>query len=284
MFALVFQHDSSWERAAQNLFGVSSSKPSFDSIRQEALNSQKIELLQRQILGELDLDLIVPVVANDEELMLRKFGRTFPTTKSVSDFAREQTQVDLKRPDEVLVRWLDREESLFRAMENVFIREKLQKGFTGVDEFIDYSLSVQNRRKSRMGLALQNHLAELFKSQGLRFKPQARTEASNKPDFIFPGEREYHNAAYDATLLVMLGVKSTSKDRWRQVLTEADRIPKKHLCTLEAGISVKQTEEMQRQHLTLVVPSGLHATYTKEQLSAMLSVTEFVEFVRRKQS
>ena len=63
-----------------------------------------------------------------------------------------------------------------------------------------------------------------------------------------------------AALLVMLGVKSTSKDRWRQVLTEADRIPQKHLCTLEAGISAKQTDEMQRQQLTLVVPTGLHAT------------------------
>ena len=62
-----------------------------------------------------------------------------------------------------------------------------------------------------------------------------------------------------------LGVKSTSKDCWRQVLTEADRIPQKHLCTQEAGISTKQTDEMRRQSLTLVVPAGLHATYTAGQ-------------------
>ncbi|HXT39306.1 MAG TPA: type II restriction endonuclease [Candidatus Angelobacter sp.] len=49
----------------------------------------------------------------------------------------------------------------------------------------------------------------------LRFTPQPRTEASNQPDFIFPGEREYHDATFNAALLVMLGVKSTSKDRWR---------------------------------------------------------------------
>ena len=114
--------------------------------------------------------------------------------------------------------------------------------------------------------------------------PQARTEASNKPDFIFPGEGESHDATFNAALLVMLSVKSTSKDRWRQVLTEADRIPQKHLCVLEAGISTKQTDEMRRQSLTLVVPSGLHATYMAAQLAGMLSVTEFVEFVRRKQT
>jgi len=152
-----------------------------------------------------------------------------------------------------------------------------------VDEFIQYSLSVQNRRKSRMGFALQNHLAELFTRHGLRFTPQARTEASNKPHFIFPGEREYHDATFNAALLVMLDVKSTNKDRRRQVLTEADRIPQKHLCTLEAGISTKQTDEMRRQSLTLVVPAGLDATYTTAQRTEVMTVAAFIEFVAHKQ-
>ena len=95
----------------------------------------------------------------------------------------------------------------------------------------------------------------------------------------------------------MLGVKSTSKDRWRQVLTEADRIPQKHLCTLEAVISAKQTDEMPQ--LTLVVPAGLHAEPNstphpgplperggegEAQRAGILSVADFVEFVRRKQA
>ena len=126
-------------------------------------------------------------------------------------------------------------------------------------------------------------IGELFTRHGLRFTPQAQTEANNKPDFIFPGEWEYHDATFSAAMLVMLGVKSTSKDRWRQVLTEADRIPQKHLCTLEAGISTKQTDEMRRQQLTLVVPAGLHATYTSAQRAGILSVADFVELVRRKQ-
>jgi len=201
----------------------------------------------------------------------------------MSAFARTQVETDFRHSDETLARWLEREEQLFRALENVIIRERLETGFATVDEFIEYSLSVQNRRKSRMGLALQNHLAELFELHKLRFTPQAKTEANNKPDFIFPGEKEYHDTAFNDALLVMLGVKSTSKDRWRQVLLEADRIPQKHLCTLEAGISAKQTDEMQRQKLTLIVPAGLHATYTTTQQATMLNIEEFVEFVRKKQ-
>ena len=63
----------------------------------------------------------------------------------------------------------------------------------------------------------------------------------------------------------MLGVKSTCKDRWRQVLAEADRIEYKHLLTLETSISKHQTDEMQAKNLQLVLPRGLHETYTPEQ-------------------
>lgn len=283
-YGLIFQNGSAWRRAAQELFGLRDFRASFDAIPRRTLDGQRFELLRQQIVAELDLDLVLPVAASDEELMLKKFGRLFPTTREVSAFARTQVETDFRSTDETLARWLEREEQLFRALENVIIRERLAQNFATVDEFIQYSLSVQNRRKSRMGFALQNHLAELFTRLGLRFTPQARTEATNKPDFIFPGEREYHDNTFNTALLVMLGVKSTSKDRWRQVLTEADRIPQKHLCTLEAGISAKQTDEMRRQQLTLVVPTGLHTTYTAAQLSGMLSVAEFVEFVRRKQT
>lgn len=282
-YGLLFQNGSAWRRAAQELFGIQDNGIDFDTISRQTLDSQRFELLRQQILTELDLDVVLPATPSDEELMLKAFGREFPSTREVSAFARAQIEGDILNSDETLTRWLEREEQLFRAMESVIIRERLIQNFTSVDEFIHYSLSVQNRRKSRMGHALQNHLVELFTRLNLRFTPQAKTEASNKPDFIFPGEREYHEANFDDSLLVMLGVKSTSKDRWRQVLTEADRIPKKHLCTLEAGISTKQTDEMRRQQLTLVVPSGLHATYTSAQRSEILSIHDFVEFVRSRQ-
>jgi hypothetical protein len=282
-FGLVFRQASAWYRAAVEFFGLTDLRTSFGVVPKDKLDFYKFELLRNQILNELDLGLVLPVSRTDEELIVEKFGRKFPTTREMSFFARSQVEVNYKDTDEALVRWLEREEQLFRALENVIIGERIANGFTTVDSFVEYSLSVQNRRKSRMGFALQNHMTELFTKHGLRFTAQARTEGNNRPDFIFPGEREYGDSSFDATLLVMLGVKSTSKDRWRQVLTEADRIPDKHLCTLEAGISTKQTDEMQRQRLTLVVPAKLHATYTAEQRRKMLTVDDFVSFARRKQ-
>lgn len=282
-YGLIFEQGSAWRRAAEQLFGIHDFQKTFDNIPRKQLDAQRFELLRQQIFSELELDITLPAARNDEELVLRKFNKVFPSTREMSAFARAQSEVDLSNPDETLACWLEREEQLFRALENVIISERLAKNFATVDEFIQYSLKVQNRRKSRMGHALQNHLAELFTSSRLQFTSQARTEGNNKPDFIFPGQREYHDPQFNQRLLVMLGVKSTAKDRWRQVLTEADRIPQKHLCTLEAGISTKQTDEMRRQLLTLVIPERLHATYTPAQLADILSLSEFIEMVSLKQ-
>lgn len=54
---------------------------------------------------------------------------------------------------------------------------------------------------------------------------------------------------FPANKLVFLGAKTTCKDRWRQVLNEADRIETKYLFTLQQGISKNQLREMKHEHL-----------------------------------
>ncbi len=79
----------------------------------------------------------------------------------------------------------------------------------------------------------------------------------------------------------MLGAKTTCKDRWRQVLSEADRITQKHLATLEPGISTNQTREMIASNLQLVLPENIHVTYTPEQQNWLMAVRDFIKFVRK---
>jgi EcoRII C terminal len=76
------------------------------------------------------------------------------------------------------------------------------------------------------------------------------------------------------------GVKSTLKDRWRQVLAEAQRIDHKHLLTIEPGISVSQTDEMMRQSLQLVVPAQLHQTFTANQAAWLMTFGNFIDLVK----
>ena len=219
------------------------------------------------------------------EDMLRVFGQKFPTTKEFSDYSRSTVKdvSPVEEPDQTLMTWLEREEILFRTLESVIVKERLEKGFrndrAGIVEFIAFSLSVQNRRKSRAGLAFENMI---FKLNNIPFSQGARTERTNKPDFLFPGENYYHDPAFKTELLTMLGVKTTAKDRWRQVLAEAARIDNKHLITLEPAISKNQTDEMRQQNLQLVVPQPLFKTFQAEQQQQLLTLDNFINILRRK--
>lgn len=219
--------------------------------------------------------------------MLSKFDGAFPKTKIFSEFARSTLQgVDCRDdPDNALMAWMEREEALFRTLERHLVKGRLQQGFSAehIDEFIDFSLSVQNRRKSRVGYSLENHIEVVFQEHGIRYKRTAITENKSKPDFLFPGQNEYHDPAFNPLLLTMLAVKSTCKDRWRQALAEADRIEDKHLLTLEPRISANQTNEMQAKRLQLVVPRPLHPTYNADQQAWLFDVRSFTDLALSRQ-
>jgi hypothetical protein len=243
------------------------------------------QFLRTQILKAIGIDDTAEWVQEQYlDLLLSRFPHGLPPTSEFSAFARE-TAGEPASPgvDARLLFWMEHEESLFRTYEKHQLQEALVQGFSDVDSFISFALSTLNRRKSRAGHAFENHLQEIFIHEGIRFHRGGHTENRSKPDFLFPGEAEYHQVDYPAALLTMLGAKTTCKDRWRQVLAEADRIPKKHLATLEAGISESQTEEMTSNGLTLVVPQAIQETYTAAQCTNLLSLASFVEFVRDRQ-
>lgn len=268
------------------LFGFSDDTHPGFSVRAETESDQvKLEFASRLILDEIGIEQEQVEAPNFLDQMLAKFGK-FPPTREFSLFARN-TLADLDSrdgPDAVLLAWMDREEILFRTLERHLIGERLRQGFReDVDGFIAFSLSVQNRRKSRVGSALENHVEEVFRQHGIRYDRTKITENQNKPDFIFPSIAEYRNSAVPASRLSMLGVKSTCKDRWRQVLAEADRIEKKHLLTLEPGISTNQTNEMQAKNLRLVVPKSLHMSYSEAQRAWIMDFEGFLGWVNTRQ-
>lgn len=218
--------------------------------------------------------------------LIDRFGTVLPDTETFSRYARETvTDADpLKDPDDALVKWYDRETALFKIMERHIIEARLKEGFVtedGVDTegFIKFSLSVQNRRKSRAGMSLENNISEILRCHHILFDRTPETERHNKPDFLFPGASKYHDPSFPAERLTMLGAKTTSKDRWRQVLDEADRIERKHLITLEGAISVNQTDQMHSRNLKLVVPKPIQKTYTPEQQKQLLSFECFIAMV-----
>lgn len=292
LMVIVAENGSSIARQIEWLFGFSDlAHPGF-SVKSELETEQdRIEFASRVILESIGVE----VEATEENFldeMLKRFGGKFPTTRDFSAYARSTLKdVSAKdNSDQVLMAWMEREEILFRTLERHLIADRLSSGFgatketkVDVDGFLAFSLSVQNRRKSRVGFALENHLELVFQENGIRYSRTQATENKSKPDFLFPGHKEYHDAAFNPVNLTMLGVKSTCKDRWRQVLAEADRIDDKHLLTLEASISTSQTDEMKAKRLQLVLPKALHPSYTPAQQGWLMSVAEFTEVVRARQ-
>ncbi|GGH63813.1 hypothetical protein GVY41_19615 [Frigidibacter albus] len=110
------------------------------------------------------------------------------------------------------------------------------------------------------------------------------TENGHKPDFLFPGGDFYGEAVAGDERLVMLGAKSSCKDRWRQVLAEAVKIPRKHLLTLEPGITEPQTAQMEGANLQLVVPAAIQSTYSKGQQGWLWSFGQFINVVQTRNS
>jgi len=156
------------------------------------------------------------------------------------------------------------------------VKERIDRGFDDVDSFTQFALSILNRRKSRAGAALENHMEYILQVREILYERAPVTENRSRPDFLFPGIQEYHDESFPAALLTMLGVKTSCKDRWRQVLSEA-------LLTLEPGISVNQTDEMRANGLRLVVPINLHDTYVSHQREWLMDVSGFMTMVSERQ-
>lgn len=225
------------------------------------------------------------------EEFIKALKTDFPSSVSISNYARYVVQNHLKlglkeatiNPDKILLAWLDLEYKIFKWVENSRYSKYLINPFETVDELIDLSNTILNRRKSRAGRSLENHLSEIFSKNNLRFERQVVTEQNRKPDFIFPGSIEYHDQAFHFSKLAFLGAKTTCKDRWRQIISEADRIPVKHLFTLQQGISKNQLQEMKKENVVLVSPSEYITSFPKEFRNEIMSLTSFITFIKEKQ-
>lgn len=270
------------------LFGINDlNVPGYAVRTEEEADRTRLAFASRQVLELIGIE-VEEQAPDFLGLMLKKFGGRFPATRSFSEFTRDTVRGVLcarDDPDAVLMAWMEQEELLFRTLERHLIGDRLRQGFgDDADAFISFSLSVQNRRKSRAGSALENHLEFLFTARGIRHSRTAVTEGKAKPDFLFPGHAEYHDPVWSAVRLTMLGVKSSCKDRWRQILAEAERIPDKHLLTLEPGISRNQTDEMRAKGVRLVLPRGIHESYQPEQQAWLMDVAGFIGLVEGRQS
>lgn len=210
---------------------------------------------------------------------------TFPSTAELMQRSLElRPQYRRLPPDRRLIRRRQCEWEMFQSVESAFWLPVVQEGFRDVETFLNTAQTLSQRRKARSGRSLERHLSYIFGESGflesINFDQQAETEPGNRPDFLFPSETAYHDESFDAANLRMLAVKTSMKERWSQVLREAERIPKKHLLTLQEGVPQSQFEQITAANITLVVPKPLHRRYRPPIRPYLQTLEDFIEEVK----
>jgi len=217
----------------------------------------------------------------------RTFAKTlkdFPQGDVFSAQTREVLHSCLKNFDQLsfdvsLLKSMDAEYQLFRIVERQLCQNDIMRIFKNVDDFLNTALSILNRRKSRAGRSLENHVEQVLRDAQIPHQMRPRS-IDGKPDIVIPNEEAYNDPQYPLDRLFIIGVKTTCKDRWRQVLNEGKRVPTKHILTIQPGISSNQLKEMHEAKVRLVVPQKLHREYPPKHNIELLTVNQFVNEIK----
>jgi hypothetical protein len=207
----------------------------------------------------------------------------WPSGTEIADHIARILPLPDENPDSRILKRREREFQLYSKLENHHYLPLIREGFDNFNDFYKLGLTVAQKRKSRAGKSLELQLKLIFQEEGLEegrdFCYQTKTEGGHTPDFIFPNDRQYSAADITGNGLRMLAVKTTCKDRWRQILKEADKISEKHLFTLQEGVSINQFKEMNEAGVRLVVPRPHIPKFPKEVRSELTSLEGFLKVI-----
>lgn len=210
----------------------------------------------------------------------------FPTGLQFAAHARdalEKCLADFKAlpSDDRLMRCVEQEYVLFKRVERKLCEPEISRVFKSVGDFLETANSILQRRKSRAGQSLEHHVEDILRAAKVPFERQPK-DVDGRPDIVIPGSDKYHDRSWPDDKLFVVGVKRTCKDRWRQVVHEANkRRTRKHIVTIQQGISQGQLDEMRNANITLVVPRQLHIEYPPKRRNWLLTVEQFVGKVRK---
>ena len=209
---------------------------------------------------------------------------SFPAGKDILAKSMELMSVSSLNPSQRLLKRRKCEYELFESIEHAWYFPTVSQGFGSMKAFTDLAQTILQRRKSRSGRSLELHVKEIFQEEGMQedinFSYNKESDSGRKPDFLFPSAEAYRNPEFPKERLRMLAIKTTCKDRWRQILNEAQRIKPKHLLTLQEGVSCRQFDEMQESKVRLVVPKQLIRRFPEDVRPQLQTLENFIRDVQ----
>jgi hypothetical protein len=148
----------------------------------------------------------------------------------------------------------------------------LTENFKELDSFF---MSLSQSRRTRAGGALEYIFRSLFKRLEYPFVEEPTIDG--KPDFLLPNIEHYHKLASDCIIFTS---KRTTRERWRQVVTEGTRGLGFYLATIDDSVTESTLADMATNRIFLVVPALMKETIERYRIAPnVLSFEAFFEDV-----
>ncbi len=138
-------------------------------------------------------------------------------------------------------------------------------------EFDRFFLSLAQSRKPRAGSTFEGIIKDLFKK--LKYPFAEQQVINGKPDFLMPSREHYDTNPMDC---IIFTVKTTLRERWRQIVTEGTRDLGFFPATDDENGSDYRLVEMLRNRIYLVVSSDLKKR--TPHYGAAVNVISFEQF------
>lgn len=146
--------------------------------------------------------------------------------------------------------------------------------------FYDICKSAKQARASRAGGSFESHMSSVLLAGGIPHQEQFIFDGS-RPDFILPTAGIYVDPEKRKAMAAVLTLKTTLRERWRQVVSESIDVPI-FLATLDENVAGSTLGKLEEKGITLIVPEAFKTSkYTEYQKRKhVLSYRQFFDLLQ----
>lgn len=155
------------------------------------------------------------------------------------------------------------------------------RGFPELDATF---LSASQRRKNRSGKSFEKHIERFLLDGHVIFEEQAVT-GGTRPDFVLPNVVSLNNINRGFDEALILSLKTTLRERWKQLALEKNFNCCLFLATVDDRVTKSAIDSMENQGICLVVPESLKKskeTFYKEKSNVITFRSFFDEQLKIK--
>lgn len=254
-----------------------------------------VDDLDGELLRLLDVEVTSSAQDALAEAVTAFGGADHPPAALFARFARDRCRTADPRDDadRALFDWFNFTYDLFIGYEEQVVQPLLNQHFANrenidVAEFFTVASRLKNSRFSRAGGSFESHVAALFDRVGLSYDAQVQQMPDgSKPDFLLPG-RSYYDSGDEKALMdvTFVGAKTTTRERWQQLVAEAQRLSNRHMFTMDERLNGRKVATMAIKRVVPVLPQPrIEASYGLRPFKGQLMpVRDFVAMATEREA